>query len=150
MHLVIYYYWKYNSKILTENNQSRVEHVTYDHPKTNNYQNTVNNFASMARLKNILYNTHRWRYNYFTSLSQPTNNSHWISKMKDSNMHRIIWTIIFIISGILFLTETILLINTVLVGPLDSNLLVSSFYVLTIGLFIASLVKLFFSDHRQW
>jgi len=64
-------------------------------------------------------------------------------------MHRIIWTIIFIISGILFLTETILLINTVLVGPLDSNLLVSSFYVLTIGLFIASLVKLFFSDHRQ-
>ncbi|CAM3113718.1 hypothetical protein [Leuconostoc rapi] len=64
-------------------------------------------------------------------------------------MYKIAWTIIFIISGILFLTETILLIDAVLAGPLDSNLLVSSFYVLTSGLFTASLVKLSFSSHRQ-
>ena len=56
-------------------------------------------------------------------------------------MRKSIWIILLVVSGLLFFTETALLIQDLMVGPLDSNLLVTSVYFLTFALFIIAMYK---------
>ena len=57
------------------------------------------------------------------------------------NMKKSIWIILLVVSGLLFLTETALLIQDLMIEPLDSNLLVTFVYFLTFALFIISTYK---------
>ncbi len=56
-------------------------------------------------------------------------------------MKKSIWIILLVVSGLLFLTETALLIQDLMIEPLDSNLLVTFVYFLTFALFIISTYK---------
>lgn len=53
-------------------------------------------------------------------------------------MKKFIWPILLVVSGIVFGTETGLLLETMLAGPLDSNLLVTACYLLTLMVFLLS------------
>lgn len=56
-------------------------------------------------------------------------------------MRKSAWLFLLVVSGLLFFTETALLIQDLMVEPLDSNLLVTSVYFLTFALFIISMYK---------
>ncbi|WP_459524698.1 hypothetical protein [Leuconostoc lactis] len=58
-------------------------------------------------------------------------------------MKKFIWPILLVVSGIVFGTETGLLLETMLAGPLDSNLLVTACYLLTLMVFLLS-------GYRTW
>ncbi|ANY12181.1 MAG: hypothetical protein ACLT1L_05755 [Leuconostoc lactis] len=57
-------------------------------------------------------------------------------------MKKSVWLMLVIVSGLLFLTETALLIQSLMVEPLDSNLLVTSVYFLTFVLFVISMYQM--------
>ncbi|MFG6672959.1 hypothetical protein ACGYLR_01095 [Leuconostoc lactis] len=57
-------------------------------------------------------------------------------------MKKSVWLMLIIVSGLLFLTETTLLIQSLMVEPLDSNLLVTSVYFLTLALFVISMYQM--------
>lgn len=57
-------------------------------------------------------------------------------------MKKSVWLMQVIVSGLLFVTETALLIQSLMVEPLDSNLLVTSVYFLTLALFVISMYQM--------
>ena len=57
-------------------------------------------------------------------------------------MKKSVLLMLVIVSGLLFLTETALLIQSLMVEPLDSNLLVTSVYFLTFVLFVISMYQM--------
>lgn len=57
-------------------------------------------------------------------------------------MKKSVWLMLVIVSGLLFVTETALLIQSLMVEPLDSNLLVTSVYFLTLALFVISMYQM--------
>ena len=57
-------------------------------------------------------------------------------------MKKSVWLMLVIVSGLLFLTETALLIQSLMVEPLASNLLVTSVYFLTFVLFVISMYQM--------
>lgn len=57
-------------------------------------------------------------------------------------MKKSVWLMLVIVSGLLFLTETALLIQSLMVEPLDTNLLVTSVYFLTFVLFVISMYQM--------
>lgn len=57
-------------------------------------------------------------------------------------MKKSVWLMLVIVSGLLFVTETALLIQSLMVEPLDSNVLVTSVYFLTLALFVISMYQM--------